>query len=167
MMLLKVIIPLLTATLLAALGASSAQACDGTGRDGCTCIAYSSDYHVMGDEVIADYEMQVDAQDLQNSRNVALKTITAVLQQDRANFHKFNRPSPLDDYERFFATSTRRKLFQTLTLTSFCGADSTDPSILYDRIDVVSRNAMREGTLLHVMVYRIGNEFRVHIAPIG
>lgn len=121
----------------------------------------------MGDEVIADYEMQVDAQDLQNSRNVAPRTISAVLQQVRANFHKFNRPCPLDDYESHFATSTCKKLFQTLTLTSFCGADSTISSILHDRIGVVSRNAMKEGTLLHVVVYRIDNELRVKIAPIG
>jgi len=160
-------IPVLTAAILVALGAGSAQACDGTGKDVCTCIAYSSDYHVIGDEVIVDYEMQVDAQDLHNSNNVPLRTIAAVLQQDRANFHKFNRPGPLDGYESYFSTLAHRKLFQTLTLTSFCATDSTDPSTLYDQTDDVARNATAEGTMLHVMVYRIGNDLRVHIDPIG
>lgn len=146
---------------------SAAQACDGTGRDKCSCVSYSSDYHVMGDEVIADYEMSVDAQDLRNSHNQPLSNLRAILQQDRANYHKFDKASASDTADSYFTTAAHRKMFQSLPLTSFCESDASDPSILYDPIEAVIKNAMHQGVLLHVMLYRIDQELRLHIAPFG
>lgn len=149
------------------LAAGSAFACDGTGRDGCGCLAYSTDYHRIGDEVLVDYEMRVDPQDLRNSKGDPLGTIRAVLQQDRANYHRFGAASAADDFDPYFGTAENRQRFQTLPLTTFCETDFDNPGALRDPIDDVARQAMRPGTMLHVMLYRIGNALRLHIAPIG
>jgi hypothetical protein len=147
--------------------AGPSLACNGTGQDGCTCIAYSSDYHSMGDEVIADYEMRVDLQDLYNSSNTPLNTIRAVLQQDRANYHSFHRASGFDKGDNYFSTLAHRNMFQSLPLTSYCGTDPADPSVMYDRITEASKEALVQGAMVHVMLYRIGKSLRLHIATIG
>jgi hypothetical protein len=157
----------LLVTIALAFWAGPSLACDGTGQDGCTCIAYSTDYHRMGDEVIADYEMRVDAQDMRNSDNVPLNTIRAVLQQDRANFHSFHKASSFDKGESYFTTLAHRTMFQSLPLTSHCGTDPTDPTVMYDRITDVSKEALMQGAMVHVMLYRIGKSLRLHIATIG
>jgi len=59
-------------------------------------------------EQLGSYFMSIHPQDMTNSRGQRLSGMGAVLQQDRANFHRFGRPGPSDEYDRFFGDAGAR-----------------------------------------------------------
>ncbi|MCP1170204.1 hypothetical protein [Limimaricola litoreus] len=59
-------------------------------------------------EVIAAYYAYLSPQDLRNSRGARLADIGAILQQDRANFHRFGLRDELDEHDPLFASSGTR-----------------------------------------------------------
>ena len=95
---------------------------------------------------IVQYGTFIGDQDRVNSRGTPLTNYLAVLQQDRANVNRFNRPDVTDisDYggaayftdegDNFFTTVERRALFQTMTLVDHCYADAGDSKVFMNRI---------------------------------
>ena len=63
------------------------------------------------------YGAELGAQDRVNSKGVRLTGIRDLLQQDRANFHRFNRRDPQDQQDGYFRTKARCDLFQTARIT--------------------------------------------------
>jgi hypothetical protein len=58
--------------------------------------------------LIAAYFAHLSPVDFQNSRGVRLSDFGAILQQDRANFHRFGRADPLDEWDPVFADPGHR-----------------------------------------------------------
>ncbi len=65
---------------------------------------------------ITFYGTNLSARDRVNSEGVALTTVPAILQQDRANYYKFNKRDPQDQPDGFFTTVGKRQLFQNATI---------------------------------------------------
>ena len=53
-------------------------------------------------------------QDLVNSRGARLGNLAAYLQQDRANFHRFGRAHPSDQFDPIFTSSDARGTIPSL-----------------------------------------------------
>jgi len=65
---------------------------------------------------ITFYGANLSARDRVNSEGVTLTTVPAILQQDRANYYKFNKRDPQDQSDGFFTTVGKRQLFQNATI---------------------------------------------------
>jgi hypothetical protein len=61
---------------------------------------------------ITYYGAKISAKDRVSSEGVALTTVPAMLQQDRANYYKFKQRDPQDQADNFFTTVEKRLLFQ-------------------------------------------------------
>lgn len=59
-------------------------------------------------EVLSSYYTTISANDRVNSRGVPLSDFGAMLQQDRANYHRFGRPDPGDQSDGFFMVAEMR-----------------------------------------------------------
>ncbi|MEM8741530.1 MAG: hypothetical protein AAGE13_08535 [Pseudomonadota bacterium] len=59
-------------------------------------------------EEIGFYFTELGTVDMRNSRGVRLTTLGAILQQDRANYHRFGRSNAGDEGDRFFADRAAR-----------------------------------------------------------
>lgn len=59
-------------------------------------------------QLIGSYFASLGPQDHFNSSGTRLTDFGAILQQDRANFHRFQRPEAFDDYDPIFANATQR-----------------------------------------------------------
>ena len=59
-------------------------------------------------DILGSYYMSVHQQDVFNSSGARLTDLGAILQQDRANFHRFGRPGPSDESDRFFGDANLR-----------------------------------------------------------
>lgn len=57
---------------------------------------------------LGHYYMSVHEQDLHNSQGTRLASMGAILQQDRANYHRFGRPGPSDEADGFFSDARLR-----------------------------------------------------------
>lgn len=62
-------------------------------------------------EVFDTYIAAIGHEDLYNSSGVRLKTAGAILQQDRANYHKFKIRHPSDTGDNYFTTPSERAKF--------------------------------------------------------
>lgn len=58
--------------------------------------------------VMAQYDTRITQQDLVNSRGARLGTVCAIIQQDRANYHRFGRADAQDMGDPVFANATLR-----------------------------------------------------------
>lgn len=56
------------------------------------------------------YSARISAKDRVNSKGVALKTLSAILAQDRANYHRFGKRDPQDEKDFVFKTAEGRQL---------------------------------------------------------
>lgn len=56
------------------------------------------------------YNTELSLQDAYNSRGVPLEGWCPILQQDRANWHRFNKRDPYDEGDPFFHTPERRAM---------------------------------------------------------
>ncbi|MBF0104304.1 MAG: hypothetical protein HQM16_03145 [Deltaproteobacteria bacterium] len=62
------------------------------------------------------YGAHLSTQDKVNSTGTPLNTVRAILQQDRANYYKFNKRDPQDQPDGFFTTVDKRALFQKMQI---------------------------------------------------
>ncbi|MGP6085393.1 hypothetical protein [Antarctobacter jejuensis] len=58
--------------------------------------------------LVAEYLMQADTHDMYNSNGVRLNSFCQIVQQDRANFHRFGKPGPMDQYDSVFHDANNR-----------------------------------------------------------
>ena len=58
------------------------------------------------------YQARLSEQDHVSSRGVKLTTVAAILRQDRANYHKFNKRDFDDQHDPFFASAGNRGLLE-------------------------------------------------------
>ncbi len=86
------------------------------------CVEY--DYDRMGpsdlDNLIVSYFTGIDQFDHYNSRGVRLLDARQVIQQDRANVHKFGKTGPEDSYDSYFTSVNRRSQISTADLVTYC-----------------------------------------------
>lgn len=75
---------------------------------------------------IVSYVFEINPQDRVNSRGVALNDALALIQQDRANMHRFNAPGYLDEWDSFFTELDQRSMISNADLRTFCGANVPD-----------------------------------------
>lgn len=66
-----------------------------------------------GDFVTA-YIAKLSMQDHVNSRGTVLNSVAGILQQDRANFHKYNKKDPEDEYDSVFTSYEMRSKIASL-----------------------------------------------------
>lgn len=63
---------------------------------------------VAAQEVIASYYATLSANDLRNSRGARLSDVGSILQQDRANFHRFGIRDDGDGHDPLFGSAALR-----------------------------------------------------------
>ncbi|MAM60771.1 hypothetical protein [Maritimibacter sp. UBA3975] len=123
-------------SLLVALAASPSLAQD--------CIPYTSDPSELPGTFVVRYTADWSDFDHFNSKGVRLQSAAAVLQQDRANVHKFGKSTAFDSRDGYFVNLQRRQLLGSAEVTAFCGLSSN-----------VVRRAVVNGTVSGtVMFYR-------------
>ncbi|CAN5798145.1 hypothetical protein BH09VER1_BH09VER1_48480 [soil metagenome] len=67
-----------------------------------------------GPTVIETYVAHLGERDHVSSAGASLTTAAAILRQDRANFHKFNKKDAPDGNDQFLASAENRELLETL-----------------------------------------------------
>lgn len=60
-----------------------------------------------------NYKTTISNVDRQNSKGIRLRTVGAILRQDRANFHRFNLRDPGDEYDSVLWNSKLRVDFES------------------------------------------------------
>lgn len=63
------------------------------------------------------YGTEITSKDRYNSSGERLKTVRAILRQDRANFHQFGLKDTYDQNDNFFASKSNREIFDTAKIT--------------------------------------------------
>jgi len=63
---------------------------------------------------LGHYTARLGAADHFNSSGERLRSVAAILRQDRANFHRFGRADPEDQGDRFFASANNRAAFEQM-----------------------------------------------------
>lgn len=101
---------------------AAAQACIEYGTNGMDRIP---------GQIIVTYDADFSDHDHFSSRGVRLTTAASVLQQDRANVHKFGKSTPFDVRDGFFTSLARRQLLGGAQVTSYC---HTPPEVVRKRI---------------------------------
>ncbi len=61
-------------------------------------------------ELLGTYSAWIGRQDLVSSNGQRLGSVAAIIQQDRANFHRFGRADPSDESEDLFLSTQSRAL---------------------------------------------------------
>lgn len=64
--------------------------------------------HASAQEFLGSYTAYIGPQDFYNSSGSRITSVCGVLQQDRANFHRFGRRDPQDQTDPFFANPEAR-----------------------------------------------------------
>lgn len=59
-------------------------------------------------QLLATYFAMLDPHDMRNSSGVTLRDFGAILQQDRANYHRFGRRNEMDGSDPFFGNPALR-----------------------------------------------------------
>ncbi|WP_299328835.1 hypothetical protein [Parasphingopyxis sp.] len=72
--------------------------------------AQAGDDYGMYDDPIGVYQTVISPQDTVNSSGNRLRSVGAILRQDRANMHRFGRADAGDQYEDMFLSSASRAL---------------------------------------------------------
>jgi len=93
------------------------------------------------DELLETYTARLSKRDHYNSSGTRLTSAAAIIRQDRANFHKFNKRDPEDENDRFFASADNRALMERQL-----NRGRSNPSVL--------RAIVRGTPLVQVSVYR-------------
>lgn len=97
-----------------------------------SCIPYGNDgTDQIPGEIIVIYDADFSDFDHFNSRGVRLTTAAAVLQQDRANVHRFGKSTPFDTIDGYFGSTAHRQQLGSATVTSYC---HTPPEVVRRRI---------------------------------
>ncbi len=59
-------------------------------------------------QLLDSYIARIGSEDHFNSRGARLKSVAAIIRQDRANFHKFGRRDAEDEYDSYFGSKANR-----------------------------------------------------------
>lgn len=108
----------------------------------------NSSYIHAEDEYLTDYETFISPKDFRNSKGELFTKVSEVIQQDRANAHKFGNPDG-DDLDAYFTTADRRS-----EIPEMLAYGEIAPSILN------SIKSMKS-TSVHVVVWTISSGRRV------
>ena len=95
---------------------------------------------------IGYYDTWISPQDARNSTGTALTSVCAMVQQDRANYHRFNRPDRFDGHDLFFASAEARAVI------------SSNCQVREGVSDYILRSVARgEAAYVHVRIYGQGD----------
>lgn len=85
------------------------------------CIEYGANgTNEIRGEILVTYNADLSDFDHFSSGGERLLTAAGVLQQDRANVHKYARSTPFDTRDQYFTTLARRQLLGGAQVTSYC-----------------------------------------------
>ena len=109
------------------------------------CVAmFSISTATYAQQLVGEYNAYISEQDLYNSSGQRLKRAWQILRQDRANFHRFNRPDREDQYDSFFADPKNR--------------ENAERIIMRDPIPSPIENAIVRGdVLVNIKIWGEGN----------
>lgn len=104
--------------------------------------------------VIAEYYAYLGGPDLTNSSGTRLTTLGAIVQQDRANYHRFRVRQELDDPDPIFSSSDMRARIPGLV----AAGDPVEPRIVDNILSgrghwVYIRVLGRNGQATHINIY--------------
>jgi hypothetical protein len=89
---------------------------------------------------LGHYNARLSERDHYNSNGERLRTVAAILRQDRANFHRFNRRDRGDQWDGFFDDANNRAAFERMLARS--------------RMNEAARYVILNGTpMVHVDIY--------------
>jgi hypothetical protein len=74
------------------------------------CLAIAAPLPALAQDLMAEYYALLSGADLRNSNGVRLTDFGAILQQDRANVHRFGRADDLDQWDPVFDDANLRAL---------------------------------------------------------
>lgn len=95
---------------------------------------------------IGYYNTWITAQDMRNSQGAPLTDFCAMIQQDRANMHRFGRQDRFDGFDHFFANADNRSRIPTMC------------EVRPELRDYIRRSvAARESMYMHVTIYGYGD----------
>lgn len=94
-------------------------------------VLSSTSTAVLAEELIVAYYTTLTAQDTFNSKGAPLNSVCAIVQQDRANVHRFGNPDN-EQPDTFFTTSERRAM-----MTGKCVYDPNHHSVSRTRNRVI------------------------------
>lgn len=123
-------------------------------------------------ETVATYYAALGPQDYRNSSGAPLRDFGAILQQDRANYHRFNRRDPQDGGDPIFGDAGRRAMIPAL----FAAHDNswwnrhmlTPPTSAPLDADVFVVVCTRNKTLSHIIVnHANGDGYMMCEGPVG
>ena len=92
-------------------------------------------------QIIGSYQTTIGEADLFNSSGKRLWDFCAIIQQDRANFHKFRLRDGLDEFDPFFTTAKARSV-----ISKSCSAGGLNAPFL-------KKNVVSYGGTVFVEVY--------------
>ena len=120
-------------------------------------ISVSSADTAGAQELIGSYQTTIGEHDQFNSSGKRLRDFCAIIQQDRANFHKFNLRDQSDESDRFFTTLEARAI-----IGGNCRAGGLNASYLREGIIAHAGGTVfvevygQEGRITGVIVYDVG-----------
>jgi len=106
-----------------------------------------------GDYLLEDYRAWIGRQDLFNSRGQRLTQPWQIIRQDRANFHRFGRADPGDEWDSFFSSASNRDRMERMLMRG-----NISPS--------AARAIVGGGVLIQVEIFgrgTVGNAIRVTV----
>ncbi len=109
---------------------------------------------VAAQQILAVYDARLGPQDRVNSSGQPLRDVCAVVQQDRANYHRFGIRDPVDDGDPVFGDRDMRAL-----IASGC---SLEPGYEY-LVDAIF-NSQGYGVIVRVQVIEDGGRVRVLVS---
>ncbi|KMW57867.1 hypothetical protein AIOL_002835 [Candidatus Rhodobacter oscarellae] len=72
------------------------------------CVALTLSGPAAAQQVLTEYYALLSPTDMRNSRGVRLTDLCAIVQQDRANFHRFGLADDIDDWDPIFSSREAR-----------------------------------------------------------
>lgn len=106
-----------------------------------------------GDHLIEEYRAWIGRQDLVNSRGQRLTQPWQIIRQDRANYHRFGRSDPGDQWDSFFASANNRERMERMLMQGQISPRA-------------ARAIVGGGVLINVQIFgrgSVGNSIRVTV----
>lgn len=105
------------------------------------------------DDYMGGYYATIGPQDFYNSSGVRLRDLCAIVQQDRANFHRFGKRDQGDESDPFFADRANRALI--------------GQSCRYDTEWTYIRDEIMKGNITPVRIGVFGSGGRINYVFVG
>lgn len=104
-------------------------------------------------ELLGGYFAMLDYQDMRNSKGVVLGDFCAVVQQDRANWHKFGIRQQYDEGDPWFTSLQRRQVISGNCFVA-AGSEYIPNAVLrgeprFVRVQVFGRNGVPQWVEVH------------------